>query len=92
MPCLAQVQRPAVGDYGHPGDIIEGGPRLCHQEVQLAEECGSGDEFGQIGLQEKGELVQYAGYFLLLFDVQFGYVVFQFEYLGGLDEGGLAAR
>ena len=87
---LAQGQAAVFGDDRHPGDHVEGGLRLRHQEVDLPDEGGPGEQVGQVGTEEFGELEQDLLDLAALLEAEFGDVVLQFDDLGRLHEGGLA--
>ena len=87
---LAQRQAPVGRDDGHAGHEVKRRLRLGHQEVQLADEGGTGQQVRQVGTQEVGEFEQDLADLALLLEVELRDVVLQLDDLGRFDEGGFA--
>ena len=87
---LAELQRAVRRDYRHAGDEIQGGLGLCHDEIDLAEECSGLDELRHIRTEEPAEIVQDTGYLPGLVETQRTDLVLHLDDLDRLDEHGLA--
>ena len=90
MARLAQMVFPGLGDDGHPRHEIQGGLRLCNQEIQLTHDLSHLQQGRDVGTQELAEGIEDTGDLPALGETQFIDFVLQLHHFGRLHEGGLA--